>query len=176
MLRNRNQGSPWRACSKRSQAREAGWEGNCAKAAGIQPTGAVRDPGRLSLTARLPPVPEPGGSPELGSLANPQGRGVGEDDHVTSEGGIGDVSNPYGLTARELEVLWHIAAGRSDKEIAAQLTLSPLTVHKHVANILAKVGAGSRTEAATRALRLGFFDAKGDDDASPHGTAHEGRV
>lgn len=66
--------------------------------------------------------------------------------------------NPYGLTFRELTVLHLVAAGQADKEIAAELGISPLTVHKHVANMLAKMEAGSRTEAGTRALREGLID------------------
>ena len=61
--------------------------------------------------------------------------------------------NPYSLTFRELTVLHLVAAGRSDKEIAVELVVSPQTVHKHVANILAKMDVSSRTAAATRALR-----------------------
>lgn len=66
--------------------------------------------------------------------------------------------NPYGLTFRELTILHPLAAGRSDKEIAAELVISPLTVQKHVSNILGKMDASSRTEAATRALREGLLD------------------
>ncbi len=66
--------------------------------------------------------------------------------------------NPYGLTFRELTVLHLVAVGRSDKEIATELVISPQTVHKHVANILAKMDAASRTEAATRALREGLLE------------------
>ncbi len=66
--------------------------------------------------------------------------------------------NPYGLTFRELTVLHLVAAGRSDKEVGGELGISPLTAQRHVSNILAKMGAGSRTEAATQALREGLLD------------------
>ncbi len=66
--------------------------------------------------------------------------------------------NPYGLTFREFTVLHHVATGKADKEIARELGISPLTVHKHLANILAKMNAGSRTEATARALREGLLD------------------
>ena len=66
--------------------------------------------------------------------------------------------NLYGLTFRELTVLHLVAAGRADKEIAGELGISPLTVHKHVANVLAKMGASSRTEAGVRALREGLVE------------------
>ncbi len=59
----------------------------------------------------------------------------------------------YGLTFRELTVLHLVAAGSSDKEIATALGISPLTVSKHVANILGKMQASSRSEASARAVR-----------------------
>jgi DNA-binding NarL/FixJ family response regulator len=52
------------------------------------------------------------------------------------------------LTAREQEVLRLLAMGRSNREIAAELFISPKTASVHVSNILAKLRAGSRTEAA----------------------------
>lgn len=65
---------------------------------------------------------------------------------------------PYGLTSRELTVLRLLAGGLSDKEIARDLEISKLTVHKHVANILTKMKAASRTEASVRALREGIVE------------------
>lgn len=67
-------------------------------------------------------------------------------------------SNSYRLTIRQLTVLHHVAEGLGDKEIAAQLGISPLTVHKHVAHILAKMEASSRTEAGVRAQREGLLE------------------
>jgi PAS domain S-box-containing protein len=66
--------------------------------------------------------------------------------------------NPYGLTFRELTVLHLVATGKADKEIASQLGISPLTASKHLANILSKMAAASRTEACVRALREGLLD------------------
>ena len=62
-------------------------------------------------------------------------------------------ANPYELTFREVTVLHLIATGKADKEIAATLGISALTASKHVANILAKMQASSRTEAGVRAVR-----------------------
>jgi ATP/maltotriose-dependent transcriptional regulator MalT len=56
-----------------------------------------------------------------------------------------------GLSARELEVLRLIAEGLSNREIAARLIVSEHTVHRHVANILAKLASSSRAAAVARA-------------------------
>jgi DNA-binding NarL/FixJ family response regulator len=56
--------------------------------------------------------------------------------------------NPFGLTARELEVLELVADGFEDREIAERLVLSPRTVSHNVSNVLAKVGSRNRREAA----------------------------
>lgn len=61
------------------------------------------------------------------------------------------------LTTRETEILGLVALGRSNGEIARQLFISVKTVSVHVSNILVKVGAGSRTEAAAIALRDGLL-------------------
>ena len=66
------------------------------------------------------------------------------------------VAYPAGLSAREVEVLRHLAAGRTNREIAQTLYLSTATVNNHVARILAKVGASNRAGAAAFALRHGL--------------------
>jgi DNA-binding CsgD family transcriptional regulator len=60
-----------------------------------------------------------------------------------------------GLTAREREVLRLLASGSSNKEIGSELFIAPKTASVHVSNILAKLGAASRTEAAAIAHRNG---------------------
>jgi DNA-binding CsgD family transcriptional regulator/tetratricopeptide (TPR) repeat protein len=60
-----------------------------------------------------------------------------------------------GLTAREQEVLTLLATGRTNRQIAQTLFISPKTVTLHVSNILGKLGATNRVEAATIAHRLG---------------------
>jgi DNA-binding NarL/FixJ family response regulator len=62
-----------------------------------------------------------------------------------------------GLSAREIEVLSLVAAGQSNKIIAAQLFISEATAKGHVKNILAKLGANDRTHAVTLALRRGII-------------------
>jgi DNA-binding CsgD family transcriptional regulator len=59
---------------------------------------------------------------------------------------------PHGLSARELEVLRHVAAGKTNREIAAELFVSEHTVARHVQNIRAKLGVSSRTAAAAFAF------------------------
>jgi DNA-binding NarL/FixJ family response regulator len=59
------------------------------------------------------------------------------------------------LTAREVEVLQLVARGASNQAIADRLIISLHTAKRHVANILQKLGAGSRTEAAALARDLG---------------------
>ncbi|MBC6446939.1 helix-turn-helix transcriptional regulator [Actinokineospora xionganensis] len=55
---------------------------------------------------------------------------------------------PGGLTAREVEVLRLVAAGRSNPEIASRLVLSEKTVARHLSNIFTKLDVSSRTAAA----------------------------
>jgi DNA-binding NarL/FixJ family response regulator len=62
-------------------------------------------------------------------------------------------SDPSGLSARELEVLRLVAAGKSNREIAEQLVISTNTVDRHVSHILAKTGAANRAEAAAYAAK-----------------------
>ena len=70
------------------------------------------------------------------------------------------ISEPerLGLTARELEVLRLVAAGRSNREIAGELFISVKTASVHMSNILGKLGAATRGEAAATAHRLRLFD------------------
>jgi len=68
----------------------------------------------------------------------------------------GDGAVLASLTSREREVLRLIAAGRSNREIASALFIAPKTASVHVSNILGKLGAASRTEAAAIAHREGL--------------------
>ncbi len=97
--------------------------------------------GQIAILARRARVRLTGdGSPEAG-LGLP-GSGDGE----------------LGLTDRELEVLRLVAAGRSNREIAAELYISPKTASVHVSNILGKLNVASRGEAAAKAHTLRLFD------------------
>jgi DNA-binding NarL/FixJ family response regulator len=78
--------------------------------------------------------------------------------HLSSLGTPSEEPLPDRLTARELDVLRLVTAGRHNKEIAAELGISENTTKYHLRNILEKLHAQSRTEVATRALREGLLD------------------
>ena len=61
------------------------------------------------------------------------------------------------LTPREVEVLRLLADGLGNKEVALRLGISDHTVKFHISSILAKLGAGSRTEAVTLGIRMGLI-------------------
>ncbi|HET7050515.1 MAG TPA: response regulator transcription factor [Solirubrobacteraceae bacterium] len=63
-----------------------------------------------------------------------------------------------GLTAREIEVLRLVAAGKSNREIATELYLSVKTVSRHLSNIFCKTDVSSRTAAAAFAYEHGLID------------------
>jgi len=63
---------------------------------------------------------------------------------------------PAGLTERELEILRWLAAGRTKREIAARLVISPSTVHTHTVHIYAKCGVSTRAGLAMFAMRQGL--------------------
>jgi DNA-binding CsgD family transcriptional regulator/tetratricopeptide (TPR) repeat protein len=98
-------------------------------------TAALARRARLSLT---PPVPA----------------AAVEDGKESGETAVDELAQ-FGLTDREREVLALIAVGQSNREIAEALFISVKTASVHVSNILAKLGAGSRVEAAAIAYRLG---------------------
>lgn len=80
--------------------------------------------------------------------------------------------SPEALTERETDVLRLLAQGKSNKEIAHQLSLSEKTVKTHVSNILAKLGVPSRTQAALYAVRIGLASI---ESAGPALSGGEGR-
>lgn len=61
-----------------------------------------------------------------------------------------------GISPRELTVLQRLTAGKSNKEIAAELDISPNTIKTHVGQLFDKLGAKSRTDAINRARGLGI--------------------
>ena len=74
--------------------------------------------------------------------------GAGPDlTRVDSLAASGPSKGTHGLSPRELEVLRHVAGGKTNKEIAAELVLSERTVERHVSNIFAKLGVSTRAAA-----------------------------
>ncbi|MDQ5810317.1 MAG: response regulator transcription factor [Actinomycetota bacterium] len=63
-------------------------------------------------------------------------------------------------SARELEILLLAARGLSNRQISTTLTISEATVKRHLANLYAKMGVGSRSEATSKALSEGWLTAR----------------
>jgi pimeloyl-ACP methyl ester carboxylesterase len=63
---------------------------------------------------------------------------------------------PHGISPREADVLRLIAAGKSNRQISEELSISVHTADRHVSNILTKIGASNRAEAASFAVRHGL--------------------
>jgi LuxR family transcriptional regulator, maltose regulon positive regulatory protein len=86
-------------------------------------------------------------------------RSVGGE-HAVPDRGRGSAVVPglaEALTARELEVLGMLAAGKSNQAIASELVVTLDTVKKHVSHVMDKLGAANRTEAVARARELGLI-------------------
>lgn len=98
-----------------------------------------RDAAEAEAEAARATLVELGAAPALEQLGTPSGP-AGERDR-------------HGLTARELEVLSHMAAGRTNRAIADELVLSKRTIDRHASNIYAKLGVSSRAAATAFALR-----------------------
>ncbi|HVQ94685.1 MAG TPA: LuxR C-terminal-related transcriptional regulator [Mycobacteriales bacterium] len=71
------------------------------------------------------------------------------------------------LSARETQVLEQVAGGLTNREIAAQLRISPATVQRHLANIYTKLDVRNRTQAARRGLDLGLWPRGQQRPAAP---------
>jgi DNA-binding NarL/FixJ family response regulator len=76
--------------------------------------------------------------------------------HLGPEVDPGQAARVASLTARELDVLRLVAAGHSNAEIASELVVASETVKTHVANVLLKLGARDRTQAAIAAYEGGL--------------------
>lgn len=83
-------------------------------------------------------------------------RRLGADvESIRAAGVVASEVDPPRLTPREREVLGLVARGLSDREISAELVLSEHTVHRHVANILAKLNCSTRAAAVAKAATAG---------------------
>lgn len=85
--------------------------------------------------------------------------------------GNGSQNGGLSLSPREREILQLLAAGRTQRQIATALVLSPKTVSTHIQHLLAKLGVHSRAQAVGAAYRLGLVG-----DASDGNGEAEGRV
>ena len=70
---------------------------------------------------------------------------------------IAEYAGAEALTARELDVLRQVAAGRSNRAIATDLQISESTVKAHLAALLAKLGADGRTHGVIIAVKRGII-------------------
>jgi DNA-binding CsgD family transcriptional regulator len=122
------------------------------EAQGLRPLRAIVD---LDEARALLRWGEPGASP-LVETARRQFEAIGMTYWLERADALKErIEQPYpdGLTRREVEILRRIAAGESNKEVAAALVLSVHTVERHVANFYRKIGARNRAEATAYALR-----------------------
>lgn len=97
----------------------------------------------------------------LQQMKQPLGAGVGLQERTVEiravEPEFEQIIETYPLTDRELEILELIVSGCSNAQIADHLYITVGTVKTHVRNILNKLGANDRTQAAVRALRAGLI-------------------
>jgi DNA-binding CsgD family transcriptional regulator/tetratricopeptide (TPR) repeat protein len=118
---------------------------------------------RVTLAGILRATGDPAGAREGGDLARETAHRLGATPLLEELKALGSAparaDGPSDtLTAREAEILALVAEGRSNGEIGKQLFISAKTVSVHVSNILGKLGAAGRTEAAAIARRRGLLD------------------
>jgi len=83
------------------------------------------------------------------------------------DGRRGAAQLPYGLTPREMDVLQLLAAGHSNRGIAAKLSISEKTVRNHISNIYAKLAVNGRAQAVLFAVRNRMVRAEGGPSGAP---------
>ena len=118
------------------------------QATAIAAAGLVSEVRSLARRARLDVEPSPTGEPGA------EAYGIGDERSIGVP--TAEDPNPFarlGLTHREAEVLTLLADGRTNREIAAALYISPKTASVHVSNILGKLDVRTRTQAAAVAHR-----------------------
>ena len=94
------------------------------------------------LATQLPEAPEP-----KASAVAPASSAV-----TPHAGRPSSINGPFGLTARELDVLRLVATGLTDAQVADQLVLSPRTINSHLHSIYGKLGVSSRSAATRHAV------------------------
>ena len=121
--------------------------------------------GLARLAVILRSVGSPDESRTLADAARVTARALGAEPLLADLRGLGGPARPasagaatmHTLTAREREILGLVAQGRSNAEIGRQLFIRAKTVSVHVSNLMAKLGAGERTEAVALARRAGVL-------------------
>ncbi len=126
--------------------------------AGAEPPAWTAEALRLGVRAILP---RDAGADEILSAVEAAAAGLAlirphELERLLAASPVPAAAQPSNLTARELEVLRMIAEGAANKTIAWKLNISEHTVKFHVASILSKLGAGTRTEAVAIGVRRGL--------------------
>ncbi|MBV8220628.1 MAG: helix-turn-helix transcriptional regulator [Solirubrobacterales bacterium] len=96
---------------------------------------------------------------EVTDLARRSGVSLGAGETDREPGAAGE----FGLTDRELEVLRLLGDGSTNRQIGAELFITPKTASVHVSRILMKLGVANRAEAAAAAHRLGLARKVGVD-------------
>jgi DNA-binding CsgD family transcriptional regulator len=143
----------WERLGQPYRAAYAGYrQAEALLAAGDRDTAAQVLGRAAAITGRLGARPLDG---EIQALARRARLDLAQEAEAPAAGAPTPVEQ-LGLTPREVEVLALVAAGRSNRQIAQALFISPKTVGVHVSNILAKLGVAGRVEAAAIAHRLGL--------------------
>ncbi len=124
---------------EREQAKDA-LEAACSAAASLGAEWLLAELASLAARARLALAPQPRGASAAPSVGEPAR------------------ADPFGLTARELEVLRLVARGATNREIGRELFMAEKTASVHVSRILAKLDVRTRTQAAAVAHRTGLLD------------------
>ncbi|HET6866665.1 MAG TPA: AAA family ATPase [Solirubrobacteraceae bacterium] len=140
------------ALLRHAEALAAGHDPASASAAAREALGLARDLGAAPLAGDIE---------ALARRARLRVEDGGGSDEESSEDAVPDELARLGLTVREAEVLSLVADGCSNGQIAERLFITRKTASVHVSNILAKLGVGSRVEAAAMAHRMGLVRAPG---------------
>ena len=151
----------WRAAVKTWQdlgcphrAAYAWWRHAEAQLDAGQPPAAAADPLRAAATAAEGHAPL---LAQIRKLAERARIPLQTPSAASPVPGPAETPAPYGLTGRELTVLRLLAAGRTNAQIGAELYISPKTASVHVTNILRKLGATNRVQAAALAEHAGLL-------------------
>ncbi len=112
---------------------------------------------RLELAAVLDRLGRTDAAGEIAARARDELRRLGADVESGRAGVLAARAGGLRLTPREREVLTLVARGLGDREIAAELVLSEHTVHRHVANVLARLDCPTRAAAVARATAAGLI-------------------